>query len=155
MKEVADLLERMRKLEPEVHTYGPSSEEAIRKLEAAFGHVMPPTYRAFLVQFGAVSIVDSVCSGIMAGQIEGRKGCALTDTLRDRQRWQLPPHYLVIDPDEDGPTCLDFSRQGADGECPVVYYMPFRSAADVLAPSYGAWLTDALQCMVQAWDDGE
>jgi hypothetical protein len=150
---IAALLDRMRELEPEVYVCGPAPEEAIRQLEAAFGHPMPASYRDFLSRFGGVSIVNTVFSGIIDGKIDGGMGWAWTDTKRDRERWQLPAHYLVVEPDEDGPKCLDFSRRGPDGEHPVVYHMPFRSSVDNVAPNFGAWFTESLRCMLEAWDD--
>ena len=58
MDEVAALLARMRELEPHVYVYGPTAEDTIRQLEAAFGHPMPPSYRAFLARWGAVLYQD-------------------------------------------------------------------------------------------------
>ena len=153
MDEVAVLLDRMRELEPEVYVYGPAPETAIHQLESAFGHPMPPSYRAFLARFGGISIVNSVYSGIMDGQIEGGMGLAWQDTMRDRERWQLPAHFLVVEPDEDGPMCLDFSRKDADGEHPVVFFMPFRSGVDDSARSYVAWLGERLRYMVESRED--
>lgn len=152
MDEIATLLDRMRELEPEVYVYGPASEETIAQLEAAFGHAMPPSYRAFLARFGAFSIVDSSYSGIINGQIAQGRGWAWTDTLAARNHSQLPEHYLVIQPDEDGFKCLDFSRIGPDGERPVIYHMPHRRTPfHELDPSYGAWLADDLRAMIEAW----
>lgn len=153
MEEVARLLDRMRELEPQVYVYGPAPEEVIRQLESIFGHPMPPSYRAFLARFGGVEIVNTAYSGIVEGQIDSGGGCSRTHTETDRERWQLPLHYLVVEPDEDGPMCLDFSRRGPDGEHPVVYHMPFRSHVDTVAPNYGAFLTRALRAKVEAWDD--
>jgi antitoxin YobK len=151
MDEVAALLAQMRELEPQVHVYGPAGEDAIRQLEAAFGRPLPPSYRAFLARFGGFSILDSSYSGIIDGKIEEGRGWAWTDTKYAREWCQLPEHYLVVPPDEDGFKCLDFSRTGPDGEHPVVYHMPFRvSPFAELAPSYGAWLTEDLQAMVEA-----
>jgi hypothetical protein len=155
MDEVAALLARMRELEPHVYVYGPTAEDTIRQLEAAFGHPMPPSYRAFLARFGAVSILNTSYSGIMNGKIDGGRGCAWTDTRYARGWCQLPEHYLVVQPDEDGFACLDFSRTGPGGEHPVIYHMPFRRTPfHELAPHYGAWLTENLQAMVEAWEDG-
>jgi hypothetical protein len=80
-------------------------------------------------------------------------GRAWADTLRDRKRGQLPHHYLVVAPDEDGPQCLDFSRRRAEGECPVIYFMPFRTAVTTVGPDYGTWLTDSLRSMIKAWEE--
>ncbi|MBP3957863.1 SMI1/KNR4 family protein [Gemmata sp. G18] len=154
MEDVASLLARMQELEPEVHVYGPASEEPIGQLEAAFGCPMPPSYRAFLAQFGGFSIIDSSYSGIIRGRTDACRGWAWTDTLYARNWCQLPTHYLVVQPDEDGFKCLDFSRTTPDGEHPVVYHMPFRETPfNEMAPSYVAWLIEDLQAMIDAWTE--
>lgn len=152
MDEIATLLDRMRELEPEVHVYGPAGADVIQQLEAAFGRPLPPTYRRFLARFGAISILDSSYSGIISGKIDEGRGWAWSDTKNARAWCQLPEHYLVVQPDQDGFTCLDFSRTGPDGEHPVIYHMPFRPTPfHELAPSYAAWLTEDLKAMVEAW----
>jgi hypothetical protein len=152
MDEVATLLARMRELEPGVYVYGPAAEDVIRQLETAFGRPMPPSYRAFLARFGGFSILDNTYSGVIDGKIDQGRGWAWTDTKYARGWCQLPEHYLVIQPDEDGFKCLDFSRIGADGEHPVVYHMPFRNTPfNEMGCSYQAWLTVDLQGMVDAW----
>src|SRR5262245_41560885 len=147
----------MRELEPEVHIYGPATESEIRQLEVVFGRPMPPSYRAFLARFGGFSILDSSYSGIIRGKIDEGRGWSWTDTKYAREWCQIPEHYLVVQPDEDGFKCLDFSRTGPDGEHPVIYHMPFRETPfDEMAPSYGTWLTEDLRAMVEAWaEDAE
>ena len=113
---------------------------------------MPPSYRAFLAWFGAFSIIDSSYSGIIGDTIDGGGGWAWTHTQYARGWCQLPEHYLVVQPDEDGFKCLDFSRTAPDSEHPVVYHMPFRETPfNEMAPSYGAWLIEDLRGMVDAW----
>jgi hypothetical protein len=152
MDEVAILLARMRELEPQVHVYGPASEDTIRELEAVFGRPMPPSYRAFLARFGGFSILGSSYSGIIDGKIDEGRGWAWTDTKYAREWCRLPEHYLVVQPDEDGFKCLDFRRTGPGGEHPVIYHMPFRETPfHELNPNYEAWLVEDLQAMVDAW----
>lgn len=154
MNEIATLLDRMRMLEPEVYVYGPASEDAIRQLEAAFGRPMPASYRAFLARFGAVGVLDSSYSGIIEDKIEQGRGWVWTDTKHARDWCQLPEHYLVVQPDEDGFKCLDFSRADAADEHPVVYHMPFRATPfHELADSYEAWLVERLTSMVEVWEE--
>lgn len=154
MDEVGKLLARMRELEPEIYLSAPAPEESIQQLEAAFGRPMPPGYRAFLARFGGFSILDSAYSGIVDGKFDDGMGCAWTDTQTARESCQLPEHYLVIHPDEDGYTCLDFSRIGRDGEHPVIYHMPHRTTPfHEMATSYRAWLVEKLQSMIEAWSE--
>jgi hypothetical protein len=115
---------------------------------------MPPSYRAFLAQFGGFSILDNTYSGIIDSKIDQGRSWAWTETKYARGWCQLPIHYLVIQPDEDGFKCLDFSRTSAGGEHPVVYHMPFRKTPfNEMAPSYVAWLTEDLKAMVEAWSE--
>jgi hypothetical protein len=149
MEEIAALLIGMRELEPEVYVYGQATEERIRELEEVFGQPMPPSYREFLAKFGAFSIIDSSYSGIIDNTIEDGRGWAWSDTKLAREWCQLPIHFLVVKPDEDGFTCLDFSRIRADGEHPVVYHMPFRRTPfNEMGTSYKEWLTKDLQAII-------
>lgn len=155
MDEVAALLDRMRELEPHVYVNGPAAEDTIRELEGAFGRPMPPSYRAFLARFGGFSIVDNSWSGVYDGKIVGGGGCVWSDTTRAREWCQLPEHYLVVEPDQDGFVCLDFSRTSPDGEHPVIYHMPFRTTPfNELSANYSTYLIGSLRAMVEAWDDG-
>jgi len=152
--EIAALLVRMKELEAHVYIYGPAAEDTIRQLEVAFGRQMPPSYRAFLARFGGFSILDSSYSGIIDDKIEQGRGWAWTDTRYAREWCQLPEHYLVVQPDEDGFKCLDFGRVGPDGEHPVIYHMPFRKTPfNELNPSYATWLTEDLKAMIAAWEE--
>ncbi len=156
MDEVAALLARMQELEPEVHVYEPTTEDLIQQIEAAFAQPMPPSYRAFLTRFGGFSIVDSPYSGITCAAIDSARGSAWTDTQRARAWCQLPVHYLVVQPDQDGFTCLDFSRTASDGEHPVIYHMPFRKTPfNELAPNYETWLIEDLRGMYSAWAEDD
>jgi antitoxin YobK len=154
--EIAALLARFRELEPETYVYESADESVIRELEAAFGRPMPPSYRAFLARFGAISILDNSFSGILDGQIDQGRGWAWTDTKCAREWCQLPEHYLVVERESDGFVCLDFGRVREDGECPVIYHMPFRETPfNELGASYGDWLKRNLEGYIEAWSDAE
>ena len=153
LDEIAALFDRMRDMELEVYVYGPAPEIAIRELEAAFGERMPPSYRAFLAHFGGASILDSSFSGIIDGKIEEGRGWAWSDTLTAREDHHLPLHLLVVEPDEDGFKCLDFSRRAPDGECPVVYQWPHLRRPQQVAASYGIWLKESLRSMIAAREE--
>jgi hypothetical protein len=155
MDEIVPLLDRMKELEQETYVYGPASEDSVRELEAVFGRAMPPTYRTFLKTFGAFSIIEGTYAGIMQGIVDGGRECAWTVTKLGREHCKLPDQYLVVEPDQDGYVCLDFSRTRPDGEHPVVYHMPFRETPfNELAGSYGEWLKETLKAYVDAWSNG-
>jgi len=151
--EVAALIDQMRALEPHTTVAGPASESAIRELESAFGHPMPPSYRAFLARFGGLTIHANCVSGVTDGQIDGEMGRAWCDTQLARQQWQLPAALLVVEPDGEEPACLDFGQRGPDGECPVVRFQSYRNSAYVTDPSFGVWLVESLQAYVEAWSE--
>ena len=156
MDEIAILLARFRDLEPETYIYGPADENVIAELEATFGRSMPPSYRAYLARFGAISILDNSLSGIIDGMIDLGRGWAWTDTRYARDWCKLPEHYLVVEPDSDGFVCQDFSRTRADGECPVIYHIPFRTTPfNELGESYGEWLRRSLEGYIEACSDAE
>jgi hypothetical protein len=150
MDEIAAILSRLREFGEDIAVYCPAGEDTIREPEDAFGHPMPPTYRAFLGRFGAFSIGDRSFGGIIDGKLEEGRGWAWSETLSAREESDLPAHYLVVHSDEDGFICLDFSRIGADGERPVVYHFPFRRTPfHELGPNYGAWLIGRLSAMAE------
>ncbi len=152
MDEISSLLAQMREYETQVFIHGPASEDVIQQLEFVFGRRMPPSYRRFLARFGGFSIIGWCYSGISDGKIDTGSGCSWTNTKRAREWCQLPEHYLVVQPDEDGFACLDFSRVGPDDEHPMVYHMPFRNTPfNELGVNYEVWLTEDLQAMVAAW----
>jgi hypothetical protein len=149
MDDIAELIERLRAAGRNVWQSVSATEQQVADLECAFGQQMPPRYRTFLQRWGAIGVLGSMYSGIINGKIEGSRGCAWTDTKRAREFCQLPPHYLVVQPDEDGYVCLDFSRTAPGGEHPVVYHMPFRNTPfNELAPNYAAWLRERLGAMI-------
>ncbi len=153
MDEVAALIDQMRALEPHVTVAGPAPELAILQLEATFGQPMPPSYRMFLGWFGGMTIHANCVSGITDGQIDGEMGRVWCDTQLARERWRLPPELLVVEPDEEEPACLDFTRRGPNGECPVVRFQSYRGSAYFTDPSFGVWLVESLKASIEAWSE--
>ncbi len=145
MDDIAELIERLRESDPQLWLSAPATDQQIAELESAFGRPVPPSYRAFLARFGALSLPNDTYSGISDGNIDVGRECSWTVTKMAREHCQLPLHYLVVQPDEDGYVCLDFSRTTSDGEHPVVYHMPFRNTPfNELAPNHTAWLHECL-----------
>jgi len=119
----------------------PAREEDIRAAEAALGVSFPPSYRAFLSRYGAVSVVDSTISGIVDNApLDPGSGSVVFDTMTFRREWRLPEHYVVIQPDEDAPYCLDTRKTDAAGEMPVICYELHTEHAGVIAASFVDWL---------------
>lgn len=92
----------------------------------------PPSYKAFLGRFGAMSFIDVTISGILDNGRDQDGGYVVTDTKRFRTEWRLPNHYVVIQPNYQAPYCLDTRKRDAAGECPAVCYelVPARDSGD-------------------------
>jgi hypothetical protein len=119
----------------------PARNEEIRAAEAALGVSFPPSYRAFLSLYGAVSIVDSTISGIVNNApLDQGGGSVVFDTMTFRKETRLPEHYVVIQPDEDAPYCLDTRNTDGAGEMVVVCYELHTEHAGVVATSFVDWL---------------
>ena len=119
----------------------PASDEEIRQAEAALGVPFPPSYRAFLSLYGAISVVNSLISGIVNNApLDPGGGSVVFDTMRFRNEWHLPDHYIVIQPDEDAPYCLDTRTRDVTGEMVVVCYELHSEHAGVVATSFVDWL---------------
>src|SRR5947207_3033523 len=121
MDEIDELLKQIRANGDEVWIAGAAPEKAVARLEKALGVEMPPSYRAFLMRFGAMTVAGSPIAGILDGQPLGEDtGWVYGDTLLFRKEFQLPEHLLVIQPDEDAPYCMDTRTADRHGEFALV-----------------------------------
>src|SRR5260370_26024248 len=119
MVEIDDLLKQIRANGDDVWIAGPQPEKAVAELEQALRVRMPPSYRAFLAQFGAMGIAGSSISGILEGQPLGKgTGWVYGDTLHCRAYRQLPKHLLVIQAAGDRPYCLHTRTAEDDRDIP-------------------------------------
>lgn len=119
----------------------PASPEAIAQAEAALGVIFPPSYKAFLARYGAMSFIDVTISGVLDNGRDQDGGYVVTDTKRFRTEWRLPNHYVVIQPNYQAPYCLDTRKRDAAGECPAVCYevVPARDSG-AIACSFAEWV---------------
>src|SRR5262245_61485830 len=78
---------------------GPQSEQSVRELERALGAELPPSYRAFLLRYGAGGKRAWIgISGIYDNDpLSMELGTAYGDTIRARERYGLPPHLIVVE----------------------------------------------------------
>jgi hypothetical protein len=126
---------------PQLRKSKPARDQEIRAAEAALGVSFPPSYRAFLSLYGGISVVNSIISGIVDNApLDPGGGSVVFDTMRFRKEWHLPSHYIVIQPDEDAPYCLDTRTTDASGEMVVVCYELHSEHAGVIATSFLDWL---------------
>jgi hypothetical protein len=145
MDEAEKLIASLQAQGRQVWLAGPQTEETIAELERVLAVRLPPSYRAFLTQFGAVTVQGASVSGILGGQPLGQgPGGLYADTLRLRAENGLPDHLLVIQPDDRFPYCLDISRSSLEGEYPVVCYQFEAQRVEHLADTFAEWLVEWL-----------
>ncbi|MBM4072578.1 MAG: SMI1/KNR4 family protein [Planctomycetes bacterium] len=141
MVDYNELLDRIRGSGREIWVAGPQPAPALAALEQALGVKLPPSYRDFVVRFGALTMQDSAVSGIMdEDAVNEGFGWLYGDTLRCRQEFGLPEHLLVVQPDEGAPYCLDTRRPDASGEMPVVCYELHSGHERKIADDFASWL---------------
>ena len=149
MATIPELLAQVEANGHEIWSDGPQPEAAIVALESKLGVRLPPSYRAFLAQYGGMAIYDSTTSGILGGEpLDESAGSLYGDTLRFRNEWNLPSHLLVIQPDEDAPYCLDTRSPSATGELPVVCYELHSTHENRIASDFDDWIR---RFFLEAW----
>ena len=104
----------------------------------------PPSYRAFLDQFGAGSILGREVYGVAPDPEAQGPPNVVWQTLHARRTFGVPPHYIkLVDLDDSSAIALDASAQRQDGEMPVVRIWPGELGADLLdgevAPDFGSF----------------
>jgi hypothetical protein len=151
MKDYEKAVQRMSKRPDLMDFVGPRPEEVVRQAEQILGLVFPPTYRRFLLEYGAGGYGYIEIYGIVNNEDLTVKGVpnGIWYTLDERTTSQLPPSYVVIYNDGEGSlACLDCSRQGV--EAPVIEFTPGRSynPGDKLMSDFGKffyWLVKLAQ----------
>jgi hypothetical protein len=133
-----DRYEQMLKVSgSEVFWLGAASEIEIRRLESSLPARLPSSFHQFLKEYGGGGVVGAEISGIEDNDASlTNGGTVLGDTNLCRERYGLPSHLVVIYfHDDEVCWCLDTSRTGGDGECPIVSYNLFtkRIERDVAA----------------------
>jgi SMI1-KNR4 cell-wall len=145
MQSIETLISRID--DPQFWRSKPARDEEIRAAETALGVSFPPSYRAFLALYGGVSVVDSIISGIVDNApLDPGTGSVVYDTMSFRKEWRLPDYYVVIQPDDHAPYCLDTRSKDAEGEMVVICYELHSEHAGVIATSFVDWLERFFVC---------
>jgi hypothetical protein len=158
MPTLANIIARVNQLpraddELEVEWVGPSSPEAIQRVENILGVHIQGGYREFVLAVGGGGLRQFYISPVPRDRpADG----ACSDTLDYRQRSHRPmPHYLVViqrDADDNEPLCLDTSRI-INGENPVVlYYHQNTGYIESIADSF---LEFYLNCLEPYFDEAK
>lgn len=120
---------------------GGADEEQIRLLERKLSVQLPPSYRRFLSEMGAVELRGIFVAGIInhdALDLSG--GSAYGDTVSARTDLMLPTTLLVIQADDDAPHCIDLSSADPVGEMTVVCFESHCRSVQVVARNFEHWL---------------
>jgi len=143
--ELDEALTLVRMHSSDAHFAGPRDVGLIAAAEAALGVSFPPTYRRFLLELGAGSVGSVEIFGVINDDFE-HSGIpdAIWYTLTERSETQLPHQLIVIYSLGDGEIfALDASHVNADGECPVVAWLPGGSEPEdrleIISPDFGSF----------------
>lgn len=129
---------------------GPTNEALIDKAENYLSVNFPPTYRAFLKEFGAGGLGSFEIYGVVTDDfVNSGIPDVVWITAKGRKEWKLPEHLIPIYDLGDGELfCLDLSLQ-IDNEAKIVAYTPGYSFPDenlgVIAEDFGALLLQLVQ----------
>src|SRR5579872_6140335 len=126
MAELEQALDLVRAHRDQADFVGPRDEGLVAAAEATLNLTFPPTYRRFLLELGAGGFDSEEIFGVIhsdfrhAGALD-----AVWYTLTERSQSGLPLNLIVIYFLGDGDLfTLDTSSVDAEGECPVVVWLP-------------------------------
>ncbi|HEY1906964.1 MAG TPA: SMI1/KNR4 family protein [Myxococcaceae bacterium] len=125
---------------------GARPESLVARAEAALGLRFPPSYREFLLEFGAGDIAGFEVYGVIDEEFgDVRVPDAIALTL-DARRSGLDPRYILIGTLGDGShDCLDTVHLGPGGEAPVVQLSSEFDDPVTLADSFGEYFLVEVQ----------
>ncbi|HYG66900.1 MAG TPA: SMI1/KNR4 family protein [Anaeromyxobacteraceae bacterium] len=128
---------------------GPREEALVRAAEKALGLTFPPSYREFLLRFGAGGFGGEEFYGVIDEQFEDSSvPNGVWVTLSER-RTGLPPDVVVVGATGDGDyyvlRCTDAS------EPPVVLFQPGWKVQrpEAIAEDFGAFLLDQVRSVLE------
>ena len=123
---------------------GPRSEALVRAAEAALGVTFPPTYRRFVLEYGAGNFGSAEFYGVIHNNFpKSSVPDGIWHTLTDRQGAGLPHELIVVGDTGSGELyCLDLSREGA-----VVIVDPGADASvrEPAAPDFGTFFLEQVR----------
>jgi antitoxin YobK len=133
---------------------GPRSPQLIERAETVLGVRFPPTYRTFLLEFGAGSFGGTEIYGVIDDEFEDSSiPDGVWNALEHRRNETLPGHLFEFHaPGHGEAICLDFSAAG--DEAPVVSAWPGSNGkTQILFDDFGAWLMEAVEDELDVDDD--
>ena len=125
---------------------GPRGARLVERAEEVIRVRFPPTYRRFLLDFGAGSFGGTEIYGVVDADFEQSAiPDGIWNALEHRRNGTLPEHlYEFYAPGDGEAVCLDFSAPGE--EAWVVSAWPGAGAeTHILFDDFGAWLMEAIE----------
>jgi SMI1-KNR4 cell-wall len=149
----ADLEHAVRLLQPwrhELRVVGPATPAEIEDAEAALAVAFPLSYRGFLAELGAGSILGREIYGVVRDRSAAGPPGVVWMNLARRRQVALPSHLIVVaDLDDSSAFALDLSGNGSDAESPVVRIWPGEPPNTLVdsevAPSFGSFFLQFAQ----------
>jgi antitoxin YobK len=142
---------RLMEAQPHLREFaGPRPESLVRKAEQRLGFRFPPTYRRFLLEYGAGNFGSAEIFGVIGDDFDRS---AVPDgvwyTLKERTAIGLPGNLMVICNDGMGNLgCLE-AIQEEEREGAVILYRPGarvdNQARETLASDFGDFLLELVE----------
>jgi hypothetical protein len=132
---------------PELQGFvGERSETLVQAAEKTLGLKFPPSYRRFVLEFGAGNFGAFEVYGVIHSNFESSSvPDAVWCTLDERKSGDLPPDLVVIHHDGfGGYHCIDCKKSPEEG--PIVTYYPgyqrSRQSREIIANDFGAFFLE-------------
>jgi len=138
---------------------GPKPESLIQAAERALELKFPPTYRRFLLEYGAGAFGAFEVYGVIDTDFEQSSiPDAIWATLKKRNRGWLPSNLVVISALGDGDLfCLDLGAKEGSEAPVVIHEAGYREekhrgeVREVIARDFGEFFLQGVQRQVRRW----
>lgn len=133
---------------------GPRPPSLVASGERVLGVRFPPTYRRFLLEFGAGDVGDLEVYGIIDEPVdEGPVPNGVWLTLRTRQHG-LPEDLVIVSDTGYGEAyVLDTATVDEGGENPVVIWdVGYERPYEVVAPDFGSFFWEQVELVLEDQD---
>lgn len=125
--------------------------ERVQRAEEVLGIRFPPTYRRFLLELGAGGLGSEEIYGVFSDDFESAgHPSAISYTLELRNEGRIADDLVVVYGLGNGTEYgLATGRAGADGEAPVVGFIPGLSHPsddlEIVFPDFGCFFLDTIK----------
>jgi antitoxin YobK len=127
---------------------GPRDESLIQLAESALGFSLPPTYRAFVLRFGAGNFGAAEFYGVINDNFDsGKVPNGISLTIKNRQENRIPKELIVVGSTGDGDYyCLEITP---GKEAPLIIYQPGyaqdKQRREEVAEDFGQFLLEQVK----------